>query len=74
MNGNLKATGVLHTAQMQHLGAYRCKFQHLFVREPIYLGCSADSPGIGSEDAIDVGVDLTHFSFQGGCQGHRSGV
>ena len=68
------AAGVLHAAQVQHLGAAGGQLQHLLVGDPVELARVRDDARVGGEDAVDVGVDLADVGVQGGRQRDRGGV
>ena len=69
-----KTTGVLDTPQVQDLRARRGHLEHLFVREALDAAGGRDDARIGSEDPVDVGVDLANFGLQGGRERDRGRV
>ncbi len=59
---------------MKNLGAERCHFEHLLVRnlvEPPRLG---DDAGIGGVDAVDIRIDVAALGLDGGGERHRARV
>ena len=66
--------GDFHRARLQHLGAQRRHFQHLFVGdlfEPPRLGNDAR---VGGVDAVHVGVDVAAVRLERRRHRHRAGV
>lgn len=68
------ALGHLHAAVVEHLGAQGGQLQHFIVRDLVQLGRALHAAGIGSEDAVHVGIDLAQIRVEHGRQGHRRSI
>ena len=55
---------VLHTPQMQDLGAARRHLQHLLVADPRDAPCARHDARIGGENPVDVRVNLTRVGAE----------
>ena len=64
----------LDRARLQHLGAERGHFEHLFIRNLVDPARLRHHPRIGRVDAVDVGVDIAHLCTEGSSDSHGAGV
>ncbi len=74
MDRHVVVPGVLHAAQVQHLGAAGGHLQHLLVTDPRDPPGAGDNSRVGGEDAVYVGVDLAQVGAERGGQRHCRGV
>ena len=74
MDGQIKAACVLDAAQVEDLGSCRGQFEHLLVGDDLELPRLGHDARIGTEDAVDVGVDLAHVGAEGSSECDRGRV
>ena len=67
-------TGIFHCTDIKDFGSGGRKFQHLLACDPVDLAGSRHDPGIRGENTIDIRVDLTHVSVEGGSERDSGGV
>lgn len=59
---------------MEHLGPQAGQLQHFIEGDLLQLPGPLDVAGVGSVDAVHIGIDLAEICLQGCGQGHGGGV
>ena len=57
-------------SDVKNLGAQACQFQHLIIRNGVYLARRRTDVGISSIYSIDISEYFTFIRFQYPCQSH----
>ena len=59
---------------MEHTGSQSSKIQHFIISDLTELSGSRNNTGIGSENAVHIGIDLAGIRMKGCCQRYSCGI